>query len=128
MSNIIYGNTAVRVYDNLARLCDYAGKSVEWCDRLWAEMLNDREVYEEFVYYLEHHMPGDLIKVQGYSLTDLYVWQIERYNLHGDSGKNTDLCNKEEMLLQALWMLAQMKKNPGEYLSKLDHDAGMDKL
>ena len=69
----------MRVYDGLVRLCDYAGKSVEWCDKLWQEMLSDREVYDEFVYYLEHHVPGDLMKVRGYSLTDLYVWQIEQY-------------------------------------------------
>ena len=128
MSNIVYKNATMRVYDGLVRLCDYAGKSVEWCDKLWQEMLSDREVYDEFVYYLEHHVPGDLMKVRGYSLTDLYVWQIEQYNLHGDSGKNTACCNKEEMVLQALWMLAEMKKNPDSYLSRLDQGAGMDKI
>lgn len=128
MSNIIYDNAAVKVYDGLMRLCDYAGKSRDWCDGLWRELLNDRQLYEEFVYYLEHHMPGDLVKVQGYSLTDLYVWQIEQYNLHGDTGKNTACCNKEKMLLQALLMLAQMKKNPDAYLGKLDRGAGLDKI
>ncbi|MBD5477189.1 MAG: hypothetical protein HDR17_14595 [Lachnospiraceae bacterium] len=128
MSNIVYKNAAMRVYDGLVRLCDYAGKSVEWCDKLWQEMLSDREVYDEFVYYLEHHVPGDLMKVRGYSLTDLYVWQIEQYNLHGDSGKNTACCNKEEMVLQAFWMLAEMKKNPDSYLGRLDQGAGMDKI
>ena len=128
MSNIIYDNAAIRVYDGLVRLCDYAGKSAEWCDELWQELLSDRQLYEEFVYYLEHHVPGDLVKVQGYSLTDLYVWQIEQYNLRGDSGKNTVCCNKEEMLLQALLMLTQMKKNPDSYLRKLDRGAGMDKI
>lgn len=128
MSNIVYKNATIRVYDGLVRLCDYAGKSVEWCDQLWQEMLSDREVYDEFVYYLEHHVPGDLMKVGGYSLTDLYVWQIEQYNLHGDSGKNTACCNKEEMVLQAFWMLAEMKKNPDGYLGRLDRGAGMDKI
>lgn len=128
MSNIVYKNAAIRVYDSLVRLCDYAGKSAEWCDKLWQEMLDSKEIYDEFVYYLEHHVPGDLMKVRGYSLTDLYVWQIEQYNLHGDSGKNTVCCNKEEMVLQALWMLAEMKKNPDGYLDKLDRGAGMDKI
>lgn len=128
MSNIVYKNATIRVYDSLVRLCDYAGKSAEWCDKLWQEMLDDKEIYDEFVYYLEHHVPGDLMKVRGYSLTDLYVWQIEQYNLHGDSGKNTVCCNKEEMVLQALWMLAEMKKNPDGYLGKLDRGAGMDKI
>lgn len=128
MSNIVYKNATIRVYDSLVRLCGYAGKSAEWCDKLWQEMLDDKEIYDEFVYYLEHHVPGDLMKVRGYSLTDLYVWQIEQYNLHGDSGKNTASCNKEEMVLQALWMLAEMKKNPDGCLNRLDRGAGMDKI
>lgn len=128
MSHIVYDNAAIRVYDGLVRLCDYAGKPIAWCDALWQEMLEDSQLYEEFVYYLEHHLPGDMMKVRGYSLTDLYVWQIEQYNLRRDSGKNTAGCNKEDMMLQAFDMLARMKKNPDDYLGKLDKGAGMDKL
>ncbi|MBD5450718.1 MAG: hypothetical protein HDR28_11335 [Lachnospiraceae bacterium] len=128
MSHIVYDNAVVRTYDGLVRLCDYTGKSVEWCDTLWQKMLEDRQLYEEFVFYLENHLPGDLLKVQGYSLTDLYVWQLEQYNLRRDSGKNTACCNKEEMILQAFDMLARMRKNPDAYLGKLDKGAGMDKL
>lgn len=128
MSKMIYDNALLRVYDGLRRLCDYAGKDDDWCDELWQELLHDRQLYEEFVYYLEHHVPGDLVKVRGYSLTDLYVWQLEQYNLRGDSGKHTAYCNKEQMLLQALLMLAQMKKNPDSCLGKLDRGAGMDKI
>lgn len=128
MSHIVYDNAAIRVYDGLVRLCDYAGKPVAWCDALWLEMLEDRQLYEEFVYYLEHHLPRDMMKIRGYSLTDLYVWQIEQYNLRRDSGKNTVCCNKEEMMLQAFDMLARMKKNPDAYIGKLDKGAGMDKL
>lgn len=128
MSHIIYDTGTIRVYDGLVRLCEYAGITQEWCDALWREMLEDGQLYEEFVYYMEHHIPGDMIKIQGYSLTDLYVWQIEQYNLRGDSGKNTACCNKEEMMLRAFDMLAKMKKNPDDYLGKLDKGAGMDKI
>lgn len=128
MTDIVYGTERVRAYDGLARLCEYAGRDSAWCDALWQEMLLDRELYQEFVYYLENHMPADRMKVQGYSLTDLYVWQMERYNLRRDTGKNTESCNKEEMILMALWMMAELKKCPETYLRKLDEGAGMDRM
>ncbi len=128
MSHIVYGTEKIRAYDGLARLCEYAGKESAWCDGLWQEMLQDGELYAELVYYLEHHAPADRMKVQGYSLTDLYVWQMEKYNLRRDSGKNTESCNKEEMILQALWTMAKMKKEPEKYVKNLNAGAGMDKL
>ena len=128
MTDIVYGTERVRAYDGLARLCEYAGRDSAWCDALWQEMLLDRELYQEFVYYLENHMPADQMKVQGYSLTDLYVWQMERYNLRRDTGKNTESCNKEEMILMALWMMAELTKCPEKFLRKLDEGAGMDRM
>ncbi|MDE6389371.1 MAG: hypothetical protein K2L82_16445 [Lachnospiraceae bacterium] len=128
MSGIIYGTEKIRAYDGLVRLCEYAGCTEAWCDELWNEMLSDRELYDEFVYYLEHHIPSDAMKVYGYSLTDLYVWQMEKYNLRRDSGKNTEQCNKEAMVLQAFRALADIKKNPDVFLKRLNDGAGMDKL
>lgn len=128
MSHIVYGTEKIRAYDGLVKLCGYAGRTAEWCDGLWQEMLSDSELYHEFVYYLEHHVPKDSMKVHGYSLTDLYVWQMERFNIRRDSGKNTDSCNKEEMMLDAFWAMARMKKDPSVYLDRLARGAGMDRM
>ncbi len=128
MSSIVYGTEKIRAYDGLVRLCEYAGMDSRWCDGLWQEMLQDAGLYAEFVYYLEHHAPADRMKVEGYSLTDLYVWQMEKYNLRRDSGKNTESCNKEEMILQALWTMARMKREPENYIKSLNAGTGMDKL
>lgn len=108
-------------------LCEYAGKNELWCDELWMDMLSDHELYEEFLYYLEHHSFADRMKVTGYSLTDLYVWRMQRDNLSKDTGKNTESCNKEEMVLQAFRTMAQMKKDPVRYAGKLNENAGMDR-
>lgn len=128
MSDIIYGTEKIRAYDGLVRLCEYAGCTGAWCDELWSEMLSDKELYDELVYYLEHHTPLDAMKVNGYSMTDLYVWQMEKYNLQRDSGKNTEQCNKEGLVLRALQALADMKKNPDIFMKRLNDGAGMDKL
>ena len=127
MTQIIFDSGKIKAYEGLKMLCEYSGKSSEWCDGLWMDMLNDYELYEEFVYYLEHHAPADHMKVEGYSLTDFYVWQMERYNLAGDIGKNTAECNKEEMILQSFKAMAEMKKNPEYYKRKFTDGSGMDK-
>lgn len=127
MAQIIFDSGKIKAYESLKMLCEYTGKSMEWCDGLWMDMLTDHELYEEFVYYLEHHALADHMRVEGYSLTDFYVWQMERYNLASDSGKNTGACNKEEMVLQSFKAMAEMKKNPEYYKRKLSDGSGMDK-
>lgn len=127
MSQIICGTEKIKVYEGLKMLCEYAGKSAEWCDGLWITILTDYELYGEFLYYLEHHSFADRMKVAGYSLTDCYVWQMERYNLAKDTGKNTESCNKEEMVLEAFRTMAGIKKNPAYYRQKMSEGSGMDK-
>lgn len=125
---MIYDGNHVAVYDRLQRLCEYAGRSMQWCDSLWAFMLEDGELIEEFVYYLNHHDFLDKMKVGGYSLTDLYVQQLDRFNIMQDSGKNTAACNKEEMVLNAFETMARLKKEPGKLTRKWQEGYGMDKM
>ena len=127
MSQIICATEKIKVYEGLQRLCEYAGKDIRWCDGLWLAMLNDEDLYEEFLYYLEHHSFADRMKAAGYSLTDIYVWQMQQYNLISDTGKNTESCNKEAMVLQAFQTMTRMKKDPAYYTGKLREDAGMDR-
>ena len=127
MSQIIYNTEKLRAYEGLGMLCRYAGKSDGWCDELWQSMLVDAELYSEFLYYLEHHSFADRMKVSGYSLTDCYVWQLEKYNLAKDTGKNTLNCNKEEMVLQAFRTMAEMKNNPAYFEKKFREGSGMDR-
>lgn len=127
MAQIILGTEKLRAYRGLSMLCEYAGRSGEWCNELWLAILTDYELYEEFLYYLEHHCFADRMKIAGYSLTDLYVWQMGQDNLFRDTGKNTADCNKEKMVLQAFWTMAQMRKEPSRYERKLTEGPGMDK-
>ncbi len=128
MAQIVLDARKVKAYEGLKLLCDYTEKTEEWCNALWLSFLTDEALYEEFVYYLDHHGFADKMKIEGYSLSDIYVWQMEQYNLRCDSGKNTEACNKETMVLQAFWTMTEMKKNPEDYVKKLDKGFGMDKF
>lgn len=125
-SQIIFDQSKLKAYDGLMRLCEFAGETELWQQTLWGELLLNQELYDAFVYYLEHHGLPDVPKCEGYSLTDCYVWQMERDNLRRDTGKNTAQCNKEDMVLRAFQMMAGLQREPEVFVKKLSDWRGMD--
>ena len=128
MPNIIYDATRVKVCQGFYDICEYAQRPLDWSDRLWADILSDAGVYGELVYYIEHHTFEDKVKVEGYGLSDLYVFQMDKYNLIREIGKNTVSCNKEKMVMRAFRTLIDMKRDPQEYLKRLREGRGEDRL
>lgn len=126
MAGILYDSKRIKAYERLLALGGLAGEDQAWCDALWEEILFDAELFDELVYYLENHFLLDKIKCEGYGLTDLYFWQMNRYNIIGDTGKNTAACNKERMVLHAFHDMAAMKKEPAVYVKKITLGRGMD--
>lgn len=125
---IVYDARYLRAYEGLTALGEYAGKQTPWLDALWADMLGNAGLMKEFIYYLDHHMLLDEMKCEGYALTDLYVWQMDRYNLIRDVGKNTEMCNKEAMVLNAFASMAELVKHPEDMVRRLSAGRGMDQL
>lgn len=128
MSGILYDARKIKAYEGLIQLGEYAGKSREFVEGLWAELILDQELMKEFMYYLDHHTLLDQAKCRDYALTDLYVWQMDRYNLIREIGKNTSDCNKEAMVLNAFRTMIEMKKDPDTYVERLTRGIGMDEL
>ncbi len=128
MNGIIYDARRIKAYEGLLALGEYAGKDVQWLEGLWQEFVPNPGLMKEFMYYLDHHTFLDEVNCKGYSLTDLYVWQMDRYNLVRDIGKNTVSCNKEAMVLNAFYTMTEMQKDPDTYLRRLTAGIGMDQL
>lgn len=126
MKGIVYDASRIKVCKAFYEICDYAECAREWADALWADILLHPQIYEELVYYIEHHTFLDKIKIRNYSLCDLYVWQMSRYNLIKDTGKNPRTCNKEKMAMQAFRSMVDLLMNPAEYEKRLKYGQGMD--
>lgn len=126
MAGILYDARRIKAYEGLRTLGALAEETEQWCDALWEELVFEQELLEEFVYYLEHRSLLDKVRCEGYGMTDLYIWQMNRYNLIGDSGKNTDACNKDRMVLHAFRDMIDMKKEPAAYVKKMTMGRGMD--
>jgi len=126
MAGILYDARRVKAYEGLMALGELACESRQWCDVLLEELVFDSGLTEELVFYLEHHYLMDNVRFDGYGLTDLYIWQMNRYNLIRESGKNTAACNKERMVLHAFRDMIDMKKEPATYVKRLTMGRGMD--
>ena len=124
--NIIIATSKLRVCQGFYDLCDYAGLPKDFGDELWTELILDEAIYNEFVFYLENHTFLDKLKIKGYALSDLYVWQMDKYNLIRELGKNPVTCNKETLVLNAFRTLVDMKKNPDVYVKRIESGRGMD--
>ena len=124
--SIIISTSKLKVCEGFYDLVDYAGLSREFGDGLWTELLLDPEIYEEFVFYLSHHTFMDAVKIAGYSLSDLYVWQMDKYNLIREIGKNPTTCNKETLVMNAFHTLVDMKKRPDIYVKRIESGRGLD--
>ncbi len=123
---ILYDARKIKALEYLYELCEYAGLSEPWADELWGMLLMDSDLYDEFVYYLEHHTFRDDYKICGYALSDIYVWQMDKYNLIREIGKNPEHCNKETMVLNAFMTMAKMKSDPDEYIKRFESGRGND--
>ena len=128
MNGIIYDARRILAYEGFCELGKYAGRDEGWLKALWEDLVLDEGLMGEFMYYLDHHTLKDEIKCHGYGLTDLYVWQMSRYNLHRDIGKNTSACNKESMVLGAFRTMLDMQKEPDAYIRRLNDGKGMDQI
>ncbi len=124
--SIIISTSRIKTCEGFYELCEYAGLSKDFADNLWTELLLDPAIYDEFVFYLENHTFKDSFKISGYSLSDLYVWQMDKYNLIREIGKNPVSCNKETLVMNAFKTLADMKKNPEVYVKRIESGRGMD--
>ncbi|MCR5302274.1 MAG: hypothetical protein K6E49_07515 [Lachnospiraceae bacterium] len=127
-SNIIIATTKLKACELFYELCDWCGYDRDWTDRLWGDIVKDDALFDELVYYLSNHTLKDSESVYGYSLTDLYVFQMNKYNLIREIGKNPAECNKERMVLNAFRMMVDMKADPETYVKKIEEGRGEDKL
>lgn len=125
---ILYDARKLKALEFLQQLCDYAGKDDEFVNGLWKEFLSDSDLYDEFIYYADNHTFLDEMKISGYSMSDLYVWQMDRYNLVRELGKNPAACNKETLVLNAFFEFANMKRDPEEYVKRIESGKGNDRL
>ena len=126
MQSVIVASEKLKLYGELDRLCKYVGYTDEWRDAFWQSLLENADVYEEFLYYMEHQDFLDKASVQGYTLTDLFIWEMRKYNVRRDRSKNGPECDKHAMLLETFDTMMKMKRDQAKMQWSMEMNNGMD--
>lgn len=129
MANIIYDANKIKVISFLGDLAAYAGLDSAWADEVWAEFSRHPQIYEEFVYYINHHELLGKYEIEGYTVLECYVWQRNNQVYRTDErGKFEPEGNEETLVLKAFRFMMEMEEHPAEYVRKLSDDLGRDKM
>lgn len=114
------------VFAFIQSLCQYAGEDGEFAESFWERIKADKEIYQELVYYMEHGNFACKAKIQGYTVVDVMVWQMDHFKARLDRDNSGTKQNGDRMVLLAFDTLLNMRKEPESYILKMSGETGTD--
>jgi hypothetical protein len=124
--NIELKKALVTLRDWTVWLGSQSGHSEEESDRLWECIKSDTGILREFAYY---HDRGEVLgefSVQGYTLADIMIWQIDHFRAHMDRLDNDNKYNHASLLFDSFIWLVKLRQNPEEVISQFAGETGTD--
>ena len=117
-------DTAARIWAEA--LCRYAGENEAFLGQFWNALQQSPSVYREFVYYLEHQNFLCEYRIEGYTIVDIMVWQMDHFKAQMDRGRDDMKQNGDKMLLMAFDTMLKMEKEPIKYVQLMQSETGTD--
>ena len=115
-----------KAYQWAQALCYYAGEDEAFLRDFWQRLRQSGHVYKEFTYYLEHQNFLCEYTVEGYSVVDIMVWQMDHFKAQMDRGKDDMKSNGDKMLLMAFDTMLKMEQDPAHYVELMRVETGTD--
>ena len=103
-----------------------AAESGEFLDALTEAVWEEPEAVREFAYYMETGNFLCEMKVDGYTVIDVMVWQIDHFKAEMDRGKYGMRDNGSKMVLRAFDTFLKMRKHPEKYKGLMQSETGTD--
>ncbi|MBQ7563078.1 MAG: hypothetical protein IJT16_03700 [Lachnospiraceae bacterium] len=119
-------NKDKELYDYAASLCMECGKDKAFLDELFRRFTELPELYEEFRYFCEKDDFLCKYSVSGMTVTDILVWQIDRFKAALDEGKFGLKYDRSEMILMAFYTMYDVARDPLRYLAHFREETGTD--
>lgn len=107
------------------RLCAYSGEDERFLQTFWNKLLKNPEIYEEFAYYYRHRDFACKKKIEGVTIVDMLVWQMDHFKAWLDRSPEFRT-NKDRMLLHAFTAFLDMAEKPQEVLARMQQETGTD--
>lgn len=115
-----------RAYEWAKALCRYAGEDETFLERFFEMLTASKGVSREFLYYLEHQNFLCEYQVEGYSLIDIMVWQMDHFKAQLDRDRTQMKSNGDKMLLEAFHTMLLMERDPQHYVNLMQSETGTD--
>ena len=106
-------------------LCECAGETREYAETFWKRLTGSEGVYGEYVHYMLNQDFACSYKIEGVTIVDIMVWQIDRFKAGMDSVR-PERDNPDRMLLTAFVTMLDMEERPDELLDAYRRDTGTD--
>lgn len=107
-------------------LCRKAGEP-EGSDKAFLKMMeSDERLMREFEYYAEHNDFACGLKIDGLTVVDILVWQVDRFKAAIDEGRFELKYNGPHMVLSAFYTMGDVIKNPERYKERFNCETGSD--
>lgn len=115
-----------KIAEWIRNLCARAGESDFYAEAFLEKLKADEEIYEEFVYYMENGTFACRAKVQGYTVVDVMIWQMDHFKARLDQDNSGTRENGDRMVLLAFHTFLDMAKEPDRYIRKMQTETGTD--
>lgn len=116
------------LHQYVSALAEQAGESQAYGEQIWQGIRQSGGLLQELAYYHDYGKFLCRYQVEGYTLADVIVWQVDHFKLYMDRPGEMNRYRQERLLLAAFETLLQMEKDPGPYLEKMRCETGQDRL
>lgn len=110
----------------ISELCRHGGEGEAFQKDFTERLMADEEISQELFYYMEHGDFACKAKVQGYTVVDIMVWQMDHFKARLDRDNSGTKQNGDRMVLLAFDTLLKMREQPEKYIGKLQGETGTD--
>lgn len=110
----------------ILRLCACGGGDDATADFLLHTVASCAAFQKELEFFLEHGEFLGKMEIEGYSVIDVMVWQIDHFKSHMDRGEYAMKYDPDHMVLMAFATFAHMLADPKPYVLAMQSETGTD--
>ena len=127
-SDIILNTSKMKMYHTIHEIGASLSLSSEFIDEIWSGIALNEGLYDEFLYYISNKELLGTFSYEGFTLFDIYFYELRRFNLSHDIGKNPTSCDKDEIVFRSFHSMVGFLKDPISFKDKYSKGFGMDLL
>ena len=86
------------------------------------------DIKKEYIYYLEHGSFNCAYTIEGCSVADIIIWQMDNFKALLDNAEAQNKGNPYKMTLLGFDTMMKMADDPGTYIAKMRATTGTDYL